>query len=89
VAGPRPDHRNALSKSGDYLRQSAALEAVSAGLQERDLRIVTQTAATVFRVRLIGKDCGVMLDRNAPDEAPTLIALIDAITRRRAEISGR
>jgi hypothetical protein len=76
-------------QSGDYLQQNVALEAVSAGLQERDLRIVTQTGATVFRVRLIGKDGGVKLDRSAPVDAPTLFALIDAMPMRRAEMTGR
>ena len=74
--------------SADYLRQSAALEAATAGLRERDIQIVTQTAK-VFRVRLVGKDGGVKLDRGAPVDAPTLFALIDAMPMRRAEMSGR
>lgn len=75
-------------ESGEYLRQSAALAAAAAGLQERDLRIITQ-AALVFRVRLIGKDGGVKLDRGAVVDAPTLFALIDAMPMRQVEISGR
>ncbi len=75
-------------QSAEYLRQSAALAAASAGLEERHVQIVTQTAK-VFRVRLVGKDGGVKLDRGAPVDVPTLFALIDAMPMRRAEISGR
>jgi len=75
-------------QSSEYLRQSAALEAATAGLRERDIQIVTQTAK-VFRVRLVGKDGGVKLDRGAPVDVPTLFALIDAMPMRRAEMSGR
>ena len=75
-------------ESAEYLRQSAALAAASAGLQERHVEIVTQTAK-VFRVRLVGKDGGVKLDRGAPVDVPTLFALIDAMPMRRAEMSGR
>ena len=75
-------------QSSEYLRQSAALEAATAGLRERDIQIVTQTAK-VFRVRLVGKDGGVKLDRGAPVDVSTLFALIDAMPMRRAEISGR
>lgn len=73
---------------GEYLRQSAALEAASAGLRERDAVIVTQ-AATVFRVRLVGKDGGVKFARSEFVDAATLFALIDAMPMRRAEMSGR
>lgn len=75
-------------ESADYLQQSAALAAASAGLQERHVEIVTQTAKT-FRVRLVGKDGGVKLDRGAPVDTPTLFALIDAMPMRRSEMSGR
>ena len=75
-------------ESADYLRQSAALAAASAGLQERHVEIVTQTAK-VFRVRLVGKDGGVKLDRGVPVDVPTLFALIDAMPMRRSEMSGR
>jgi hypothetical protein len=75
-------------QSADYLRQSAALEAASAGLRERDVIIVTQ-AATTFRVRLVGKDGGVKFDRNTPVNTKTLFALIDAMPMRQAELSGR
>jgi hypothetical protein len=75
-------------ESSEYRRQSAALAAVSAGLQERHVEIVIQTAKA-FRVRLVGKDGGVKLDRGEPVDVPTLFALIDAMPMRRAEMSGR
>ena len=75
-------------QSSEYLQQNAVLEAAAAGLQERDVKIVTQ-AAKVFRVRLVGKDGGVKLDRGVPVDVPTLFALIDAMPMRRSEISGR
>ena len=75
-------------ESAEYRRQSDALAAASAGLQERHVQVVTQTAK-VFRVRLVGKDGGVKLDRGAPVDVPTLFALIDAMPMRRAEMSGR
>jgi hypothetical protein len=71
-----------------YHQQSAWLEAATAGLRERDLVIVTQPAAA-FRIRLVGKDGGVKLDRAAPVEVPTLFSLIDAMPMRRAEMSSR
>lgn len=71
-----------------YLRQSAALESASAGLRERDLHVVIQEGRA-FRVRLVGKDGGVKLDRGEPVDAPALFALIDAMPMRRAEMSGR
>ena len=74
--------------SADYLRQSDALAAASAGLQEMHVQVVTQTAKP-FRVRLVGKDGGVKLDRGAPVDVPTLFALIDAMPMRRAEKSDR
>ena len=75
-------------ESAEYRRQSDALAAASAGLQERHVQVVTQTAK-VFRVRLVGKDGGVKLDRGAPVDVPTLFALIDAMPMRRSEMSGR
>ena len=75
-------------ESAEYLRQSAALAAASAGLQERHVEIVTQNAK-VFRVRLVGKDGGVKLDQGVPVDVPTLVALIDAMPMRRSEMSGR
>jgi hypothetical protein len=71
-----------------YRRQRAALAAASAGLEERHVQVVTQTAQD-FRVRLVGKDGGVKLDRGEPVDVPTLFALIDAMPMRRAEMSGR
>jgi hypothetical protein len=76
------------SQSVDYLRQTKALEAASAGLRERDVVIVTQAAST-FRVRLIGKDGGVKFSRTTPVDAETLFDLIDAMPMRQAELSGR
>ena len=52
------------------------------------MEILTQTAKA-FRVRLVGKDGGVKLDRGEPVDIPTLFALIDAMPMRRAEMSGR
>ncbi len=75
-------------QSVDYLRQTKALEAASAGLRERDVVIVTQAAKT-FRVRLIGKDGGVKFTGNTPVDAATLFDLIDAMPMRQAELSGR
>lgn len=75
-------------ESAEYRRQSDALAASSAGLQERHVQVVTQTAK-VFRVRLVGKDGGVKLNQGAPVDIPTLFALIDAMPMRRAEMSGR
>ena len=75
-------------QSVDYLRQTKALEAASAGLRERDVVIVTQ-AATTFRIRLIGKDGGGKFSRNKPVDAVTLFDLIDAMPMRQAELSGR
>jgi hypothetical protein len=75
-------------QSSEYLRQSSALETVPAGLHERHVQIVTQTAK-VFRVRLVGKDGGVKHVQSVPIDAPTLFALIDAMPMRRAEMSGR
>ena len=75
-------------QSADYLRQSAALEAASAGLRERDVIIVTQ-AAKNFRIRLVGKDGGVKFTGNTPVDPASLFALIDAMPMRQAELSGR
>ena len=75
-------------ESAEYLRQSAALAAASAGLQERHVQVVTQTAK-VFRVRLVGKDGGVKLDQGVPVDVPALFALIDAMPMRRSEMSGQ
>ena len=73
----------------DYRRQLAWLDAARAGLQERDLHLVTRTGAPAFRVRLVGKDGGVKLDQATPIETVTLFALIDAMPMRRAERAGR
>lgn len=72
----------------EYRRQSTALAAASAGLQERHVQVVIQTAKA-FRVRLVGKDGGVKLDRGEPVDIPTLFGLIDAMPMKQVEISGR
>ncbi len=74
--------------AAEYRRQRSALEAAAAGLKERDLIVVTQSAPT-FRVRLVGKDGGVKLDRAELVEVPALFALIDAMPMRQAERTGR
>ncbi len=74
--------------AAEYRRQRSTLEAAAAGLKERDLIVVTQSAPT-FRVRLVGKDGGVKLDQAEPVEVPALFALIDAMPMRRAERTGR
>jgi len=73
----------------DYRRQLASLDAAKAGLEERNLQVVTRTGAPAFRVRLVGKDGGVKLDQATPIEVTTLFALIDAMPMRRAEMAGR
>jgi hypothetical protein len=73
----------------DYRRQLASLDAAKAGLEERDLQVVTRTGAPAFRVRLVGKDGGVKLDQATPLGVTTLFALIDAMPMRRDEIAGR
>ncbi len=73
----------------DYRRQLAWLDAAKAGLQERDVHLVTRTGAPAFRVRLVGKDGGVKSDQGTPIEVTTLFALIDAMPMRRAEMAGR
>jgi hypothetical protein len=72
-----------------YRRQLAWLDAAKAGLEERDLHVVTRTGAPAFRVRLVGKDGGVKLDQATPIEVTTLFALIDAMPMRRAEMASR
>ena len=73
----------------DYRRQLASLDAAKAGLEERNLQVVTRTGAPAFRVRLVGKDGGVKLDQATPLGVTTLFALIDAMPMRRAEMAGR
>jgi len=68
-----------------YQTQAAALLPAWAGLLERDLHLITRDAAPAFRVRLVGKDGGVKLDRDTPVAAAELFALIDAMPMRRAE----
>ncbi len=53
-------------QAAPYLQQISALDAAAAGLKERDLEVIIQTSAPAFRVRLVGKDGGVKLDRS-PD----------------------
>ncbi len=73
----------------DHRRQLASLDAAKAGLEERDVLVVTRPGSPAFRVRLVGKDGGVKLDQGAPIETATLFALIDAMPMRRAEMAGR
>jgi len=46
-------------------------------------------AAPAFRIRLIGKDGGVKMDRSSPVDTLTLFSLIDAMPMRQAEMSRR
>ena len=71
-----------------YQRQAAWLDAATSGLKERDLVVVTQPAPA-FRIRLIGKDGGVKMDRSSPVDTMTLFSLIDAMPMRQAEMSRR
>jgi Domain of unknown function (DUF4174) len=77
------------SASADYQIQAAALLPDWAGLLARDLAIVTQTKASSFRVRLVGKDGGVKLDSAKPVAADALFAMIDAMPMRRKEAAAR
>ena len=76
-------------QSAPYLQQISAFDAAAAGLKERDLQVITQTAAPAFRVRLVGKDGGVKLDRDTPMTTDALFALIDAMPMRQEELSNR
>ncbi len=72
-----------------YLQQISAFDAAAASLKERDLQVITQTSAPAFRVRLVGKDGGVKLDRDTPMTTDALFALIDAMPMRQDELSNR
>ena len=72
-----------------YRQQISAFGAASAGLKERNLEVITQTSAPAFRVRLVGKDGGVKLDRSTPMTTHALFALIDAMPMRQDELSNR
>jgi len=72
-----------------YLQQISAFDAAVASLKERDLQVITQTSAPAFRVRLVGKDGGVKLDRDTPMTTDALFALIDAMPMRQDELSNR
>ena len=76
-------------QSAPYLQQISAFDAAAAGLKERDLQVITQTSAPAFRVRLVGKDGGVQLDRDTPMTTDALFALIDAMPMRQEELSNR
>ena len=76
-------------QSAPYLQQISAFDAAAAGLKERDLQVITQTSAPAFRVRLVGKDGGVKLDRDTPMTTDALFALIDAMPMRQEELSNR
>lgn len=72
-----------------YRQQISAFDAAAAGLKERDLEVITQTSAPAFRVRLVGKDGGVKLDRSTPMTTDAIFALIDAMPMRQDELSKR
>jgi hypothetical protein len=76
-------------QSAPYLQQISAFDAAAASLKERDLQVITQTSAPAFRVRLVGKDGGVKLDRDTPMTTDALFALIDAMPMRQEELSNR
>ena len=76
-------------QSAPYLQQISAFDAAAAGLKERDLQVITQTSAPAFRVRLVGKDGGVKLDRDTPMTTDALFTLIDAMPMRQDEMSNR
>ena len=68
-----------------YQTQAAALLPAWSGLLERDLHLITRDSAPDFRVRLVGKDGGVKLDRDTPISVAELFALVDAMPMRGAE----
>ena len=76
-------------QSTPYLQQISTFDAAAASLKERDLQVITQTSAPAFRVRLVGKDGGVKLDRDTPMTTDALFALIDAMPMRQEELSNR
>lgn len=71
-----------------YARQAALALPHWQGLLERDLEIVTREGATVFKVRLIGKDGGEKLTSSAPVTMTELFALIDTMPMRREEMKN-
>ena len=76
-------------QAAPYRQQISAFDAAAAGLEERDLEVITQTSAPAFRVRLVGKDGGVKLDRSTPMTTDALFAVIDAMPMRQDELSNR
>jgi hypothetical protein len=76
-------------QAAPYLQQISAFDAAAAGLKERDLEVITQTSAPAFRVRLVGKDGGVKLDRSTPMTIDELFTIIDAMPMRQDEVSNR
>jgi hypothetical protein len=72
-----------------YRAQAAALIAAWDGLIERDFRILTETGAKAFSVRLLGKDGGEKLRSNQPVSTESLFALVDAMPMRRQEMRER
>ena len=76
-------------QAAPYLQQISAFDAAAAGLKERHLEVITQTSAPAFRVRLVGKDGGVKLDRSTPMTTDALFAVIDAMPMRQDELSNR
>ena len=76
-------------QSAPYLQQISTFDAAAASLKERDLQVITQTSAPAFRVRLVGKDGGVKLDRDTPMTTEALFTIIDAMPMRQDELSNR
>lgn len=66
-----------------------ALAQVEPGMHERDLVLVTQVGAPIFRVRLVGKDGGVKLDSGEPVDPAAIFGLIDQMPMRRAEVKSQ
>lgn len=63
----------------DHCAQVAALLPDLTAWKVLDLVVITRTGSTAFRVRLVGKDGGVKLDRAVVLSADELRALIDAM----------
>lgn len=72
-----------------FRAQAAALVSAWDGLIERDFRVLTETGATAFSLRLVGKDGGEKLRSLQPVSAASLFALVDAMPMRRREMRER
>ncbi len=101
-AGPPPRLVVVVAQPYDprALRQRAMLDSDPAALRERDVVVQTITPETARRARpelgvaadasfavlLVGRDGGVKLRRDAPVASSVIIALIDTMPMRRAEM---